>query len=56
MPIYKIDKTTFFARNKDNIAVALGAAMIGAIFGAVATKAVDRVWPPSAVAVTKPPN
>jgi hypothetical protein len=56
MPIYKSDKTTFFARNKDNITIALGAAMIGAFFGAVATKAVDKVWPTSAVAVTKPPN
>lgn len=39
------DAPGFFQRNKDSIVVAVVSALIGSLFGAVATKAVDKVWP-----------
>lgn len=41
------DEPAFFRRKKDDIAVALISALLGAIIGAAATRATDQLWPGS---------
>lgn len=45
LPRFAGDVPSFFQRNKDSIVVAVVSALIGSLFGVVATKAVDKVWP-----------
>jgi len=52
-PFFRGDAPGFFRRNKDSIIVAVISALIGSIFGAVATKAVDKVWPTPATPMSK---
>jgi hypothetical protein len=43
--VYQEDRPSFLKRNADTIVIAVISALIGAIFGAAATKLADRIWP-----------
>jgi len=45
LPIAAQDPRTFWQRNSDSVAVAVFSALLGALGGAAATKAADRLWP-----------
>ena len=44
LPIRQEDSPSFIKRNIDSISIAMLSALFGAILGAMATKAVDKIW------------